>query len=170
MAKLDKIRLLTLIWPVCPENCEPLSIQWQGNFYIDLCHPFGLRSLSLPLALTSVISWPTPLSGSWRTTITFKTSCMKWITILRLVLQFFDVRPQCGNHPWCSFSSGHTLDPIQTCRTHHPFGFSKYPHLTCWIGIPPPDQQCYLHKYRSQNSSILRINNSKDFLKIHVYF
>ena len=32
-------------------------------------------------------------------TITFKTSCMKWITILRLVLQFFDARPQCGNHP-----------------------------------------------------------------------
>ena len=33
----------------------------------------------------------------------------------------------------------------------------------------PPDQQYHLHNYRSQNSSILHRNNSKDFSKIHVY-
>ena len=126
--------------------------------------------LAIPfLAPSSLITWPTPLSGSWRTTITFKTWCMKWITILWLVLPILHVHPQCGNHPWCSFSSGHTLDPRQTCRTHHPRGFSKYLHLSCWIVIFPPDQQYHLHNYRSQNSSILHRNNSKDFSKIHVY-
>ena len=78
--------------------------------------------------------------------------------------QFFDVRLQCGNHPWCSFSSGHTLDPRQTCRAHHPLGFSKYPHLLCWIAILPPDQQYYLHKYRYQKSSRLHKNNSQIFM------
>lgn len=43
MAKLD-IKSASRLCPVCLEDRELLGIHWQGQFYVDLRLPFGLRS------------------------------------------------------------------------------------------------------------------------------
>ena len=43
MAKIDLKNAFRLV-PVRPKDWNPLGIQWQDQFYIDICLPFGLRS------------------------------------------------------------------------------------------------------------------------------
>lgn len=52
MAKVD-IKHAFQLCSVCQEDHELLGIHWQGNFYINLCLPFGLRSPARPLQLVS---------------------------------------------------------------------------------------------------------------------
>ena len=77
MAKLD-IKSAFRLCPVCLEECELLGIHWQGQFYVDLRLPFGLRSSPLPQGIPLA---PNKLEGP-TTRLTFlgiliDSSCME---------------------------------------------------------------------------------------------
>ena len=57
MAKIDLKNALRLV-PVRPEDWNLLGIQWQDQFYIDICLPYGLRSAPFLFnQLANAIHW-----------------------------------------------------------------------------------------------------------------
>ena len=43
LAKIDLKAAFRMV-PIDPKDWDLLSMKWQGNFYLDTCLPFGLRS------------------------------------------------------------------------------------------------------------------------------
>ena len=70
MAKLDLQAAFRMV-PIRPSEWELLGMHWRGQYYVDTCLPFGLRSAPSIFNVPSI--------GSWSITMELP-SCTTWMT------------------------------------------------------------------------------------------